>query len=191
MTSSQQTWRDAILSDRAQHAYWLENARPSESRRRLLRSRLARTPPPAFPFLRITMSKSRSKARPRATVPNPQWKQIPHLESTTAADAPSRTQVLLRFCPRIARPRMVPQEVGTTRAKASFKERPLPCQGVGNRDPRLTLFRAIVTLRPHSCPNAPPLSNFVNGGVTTQGIGVVHGNLPRGKPKDRRPRNRA
>src|SRR5262249_1476816 len=38
-----------------------ENARPSESRRQplLLEGRHARTPPSAFPFLRITMSKSR------------------------------------------------------------------------------------------------------------------------------------
>jgi hypothetical protein len=39
---------------------------------------------------------------------------------------------------RIARPHMVPQEVGATRAKSSFKSGPFPCQGAGN------LFSALV-----------------------------------------------
>jgi hypothetical protein len=47
----------------------------------------ARTPPSAFPFLPITMSKSR-RAPTRCRFPNPQWKQIPHRESTTGATSP-------------------------------------------------------------------------------------------------------
>ena len=70
----------------------------------------------------------------------------------------SLTQALLRFCPRIARSRMIPQDEETTRAKRSFKQRTLACQGGGNPRRPVSFFRAIVTLRPHSCPNAPPLS---------------------------------
>ncbi len=132
--------RRTPFGERATRLLAYENARPSESRCRPLRGRHARTPPSAFPFLHITMSKSRSTARPTATLPNPRWKQIPHLESTTAGYRPRRTQALIRFCPRIARSRIVPQEVGTTRAKPSFRQRPLPCQGAGNRGGRPGTF---------------------------------------------------
>lgn len=152
--------RRTPFGGRATRLLAYENARPSESRRRPLRSRHARTPPSAFPFLHITMSKSRSNARPRATCPNPRWKQIPHLESTTAGNRPRRAQVLIRFCPRIARSRIVPQEVGTTRAKPSFRQWPMPCQGAGNRDGRPRIFPGACDLEATILPECAPTLAF-------------------------------
>src|SRR5215475_2837616 len=46
----------------------------------------------------------------RATLPNPQWKQIPHLESTTAGasrEDPSK----LRLCPKGSRGRVLVSQV--------------------------------------------------------------------------------
>lgn len=63
----------SFSGSRATRLLAYENARPSESRcSPFLRDEHARTPPPAFPFLRITMSKSRSdpKAMPRARTPD-------------------------------------------------------------------------------------------------------------------------
>jgi len=112
---------------------------------------------PRFPFF-ISQCQRAAGSAASCHLPNPRWKQIPHPESTTAVSVPRRTQALLRFCPRIARSRTVPQEVGTTRAKRSFKQRSPACQGPGNRCPVFSLFLVIVTLGPHSCPNASPLS---------------------------------
>ena len=58
-----------------QHAYWLENADLTVrvSMPALKKDRHARTPPPAFPFLHITMSKSR-RSRSRSHTPEPPMK---------------------------------------------------------------------------------------------------------------------
>jgi len=78
--------------------------------------RHARTPPSAFPFLHITMSKSH-RAAADATSRTPNGSKSPIRSQRQPQRILRRTQVLLRFCPRIARSRIVPQEVGTTRAK--------------------------------------------------------------------------
>ena len=145
------------FGSRATRLLAYENARPSESRCRPLTGRHARTPPSAFPFLHITMSKSR-RERGKLPPPEPPMEANPPSGVNDSRSAPRRTQALLRFYPRIARSRTVPQEVGTTRAKDLFKQRSPACQGPGNRCPVFSLFRLIVTLGPHSCPNAPPLS---------------------------------
>src|SRR6185312_17487440 len=79
----------AILSDRAQHAYWLMKTQDRQSLvcqplRRLARKDSA---------VRVSLSSNHNVkepvgVRPLATLPNPRWKQIPHLESTTAAASP-------------------------------------------------------------------------------------------------------
>ena len=65
------------------------------------------------------------------------------IRSQRQPQSPEPAQVLLRFCPRIARSRIVPQEVGTTRAKGSFKQRPPPCQGADNRNGCPCIFPAM------------------------------------------------
>ena len=98
-----------------QHAYW--HFRKHRYRQSLdadppKRGRHARTPPPAFPFLQITMSKSRGSAA-KATLPNPRWKQIPHGESNDSRDDfPSRTRSSPASVRWIARSCLVPQENG-------------------------------------------------------------------------------
>ena len=156
------------FGSRATRLLAYENARPSESRCRPLTGRHARTPPSAFPFLHITMSKSRSGCG-RCHLPNPRWKQIPHQESTTAAASPETNSGLLRFCPRIARSRIVPQEVGTTRAKSSFKEPPPQCQGLGNRGGGLVAFPSDCDLQATFLPECVATLDFVNGEVTIRG----------------------
>jgi hypothetical protein len=52
--------------------------------------------------------------------------------------------------------RLIPQDVRTTRASRSFKCRLGACQGRG-RPSLLSDSCLIVAVRPHSCPNAPPL----------------------------------
>jgi hypothetical protein len=128
-----------------------ENARPSESRCSPLRGEHARTPPSAFPFLHITMSKSRW-ACSRATLPNPRWKQIPHLESTTveasredrANSASVRKDRAVAFSPAgDASPRAVHLRSGFRLVKGC------PRKAVKS------FFLGFVITRPHSCPIAP------------------------------------
>jgi len=65
------------------------------------------------------MSKSRREGG-KLPPPEPPMEANPPSGVNDSRSVPRRTQALLRFCPRIARSRIVPQEVGTTRAKRSF-----------------------------------------------------------------------
>jgi hypothetical protein len=104
MKATQSFW------DHAQHAYWLlENARPSESRRPpLLQGEHARTPPSAFPFLHITMSKSRwTWSEPHARTPNGSKSSIRSQRQSKLFEKTRASPASVR---RIARSRSVPQE---------------------------------------------------------------------------------
>src|SRR5262249_13192051 len=108
-----------------------ENARPSESRRQplLLEGRHARTPPSAFPFLRITMSKSRRACG-----------LVPHSRTFDGSKSSIKSQrqaqrsrerlgaSLASVCGSRGS-RLISQDVRTTRASRSFKCRLGPCQG--------------------------------------------------------------
>jgi len=108
LTSSQQTWATQSFWDCAQHAHWrLENARPSESRLpALLGGPAARTPPSAFPFLQITMSKSHREDRRDAASRTPNGSKSP----TGSQRQPHRRPGMARFnsapVRRIARSRI-------------------------------------------------------------------------------------
>jgi len=128
------------FGSRATRLLAYENARPSESRLPALLQRPARKDS----AVRVSLSSYHNVKEPsghgRCRLPNPRWKQIHHQESTTAAASPESDSVKLRSCQRIARSRIVPQEVGATRAKHSSKRGPSPCQEVANRFPPLFAF---------------------------------------------------
>jgi hypothetical protein len=123
--------RKSFEKDRAQHAYWLTKTQDRQSlvASPLSRSRLARTPPSAFPFLRITMSKSRWACG---------W--VPHSRTFDGSKSsiksqrqPQRSRERLGACFASVcgsrGSRLIPQDVQTTRARRSFKERVGACQG--------------------------------------------------------------
>ena len=146
------------FGSRATRLLAYENARPSESR-----CQPCDRPARKDSAVRVSLSSYHNVKEPPgvwqvATSRTPDGSKSPIRSQRQPMRLPRRISGLLRFCPRIARSRIVPQEVGTTRAKRSFKE-PLPqCQGLGNRSGPISLFRLIVTLRPHSCLNAWPIS---------------------------------
>ena len=123
----------------------------------LQEGRHARTPPSAFPFLRITMSKSRRACG-----------LVPHSRTFDGSKSSIKSQrqaqrsrerlgaSLASVCGSRGS-RLIPQDVRTTRASGSFKCRLGACQGrAGLRHP-FSDSCLIVAGRPHSCPNAPPL----------------------------------
>ena len=119
----------SLSGSRATRLLAYENARPSESRcSPFLRDEHARTPPPAFPFLQITMSKSRwaGSEVPHSRTPDgsksPTWSQR---QSKRPSRRPEQAPPLSE---RIARSRLVPQVLRATRAKCVDKCRCFRCQ---------------------------------------------------------------
>ena len=95
----------SFSGSRATRLLAYENARPSESRRQPLKRRLARKDS----AVRVSLSSNHNVkepvgVRPIAPLPNPQWKQIPHLESTTAVASP---ETKLRSAPLLSEDRAV------------------------------------------------------------------------------------
>ena len=143
---------------RVQHAYWLR-------KRKTVR---VSSPAPKKPARKdsavcVSLSSYHNVKEPvggrRMPPPEPPMEANPPLGVNDRRSVnPSLAQALLRFCPRIARSRIVPQDEETTRAKRSFKQPALACQGPGNLGGPDSFFQTIVTFRPHSCLNAPPLS---------------------------------
>ena len=98
----------SFSGSRATRLLAYENARPSESRcSPLLQDEHARTPPPAFPFLHITMSKSRWSCSgvPHSRTPDgsksPIWsqRQSEWAEKTRANSASVRKDRAVAFSP--------------------------------------------------------------------------------------------
>ena len=119
----------SFSGSRATRLLAYENARPSESRcSPFLRDEHARTPPPAFPFLQITMSKSRwaCSGEPHSRTPDgsksPIWSQR---QSKRPSRRPEQAPPLSE---RITRSRLVPQVLRATRAKCVDKCRRFRCQ---------------------------------------------------------------
>jgi len=73
---------------------------------------------------------------------------------------------------RIARSRIVPQEVGTARARGSFKGGPPSCQGVLTPLPRFSLF-SFSWQSGHIPARMRRHDALVNGVVTIRGLGLV------------------
>src|SRR4029079_14513737 len=94
--------------------------------------RHARTPPSTFPFLHITMSKSH-RAVADAPSRTPNGSKSPIRSQRQPQRILRRTQVLLRFCPRIARSRIVPQEWERPARRVYLSATPALVKGVGNR----------------------------------------------------------
>ncbi len=102
-----------------QHAYWLLEKRKivrvsSPVLRGTGTQGLRR---PRFPFFVLQCQRAVERAV-ETTLPNPQWNQKACWESTTAGDRPGseKTRGIPRNCQWVARSRIVPQEVGATRA---------------------------------------------------------------------------
>src|SRR4029077_18946154 len=99
----------SFSGSRATRLLAYENARPSESRcSPFLRDEHAKTPPPAFPFLHITMSKSRwaCSGEPHSRTPNgsksPIWSQQQSerpLEKTRVSSASVRKSRAVAYDP--------------------------------------------------------------------------------------------
>ena len=145
--------------DYAQHAYWLMK---TQDRQSLVANPLARTGTqglrrPRFPFFVSQCQRAGGRAA-ETTLPNPQWKQILHLESTTAEASPETVPVKLRFCPKNRAAALNPARLRAARALVRCKHPLSPCQGAANPSTLISLFSLIVAMKPHSCPNAPPLS---------------------------------
>src|SRR5688572_25486116 len=110
LTRSQQARSDAILKDRAQHAYWLR-------KRKTVR---VSSPAPKRPARKdsavcVSLSSYHNVKEPaggrRMPPPEPPMEANPPLGVNDRRSVnPSLTQALLRFCPRIARSRIIPQD---------------------------------------------------------------------------------
>ena len=132
--------------------------------------RHARTPPSAFPFLHITMSKSRSGCG-RSHLPNPRWKQIHHQESTTAAASPESDSVKLRSCPKDRAVAYSPAGSGSNpREGCHLSAAPPLVKGSTNRSFRISLFGLVVTIEATFLPECAATHAIVNGEVTIRGI---------------------
>jgi hypothetical protein len=110
---------------------FLKNARPSESRRRSsFEDQHARTPPSAFPFLHITMSKSRWQSG-RSHTPEPPMEAKPPLGVNDSRCQPGRKNPgIPRFCPMDRAVAYSPAgRWETTRANPVFRDWTGPCQG--------------------------------------------------------------
>jgi len=169
LTSSQQAWNHAIPKDRVQHAYWLMKTQDRQS----LVCQPFYGPARKDSAVRVSLSSYHNVKEPPgmwpvATSRTPDGSKSPIRSQRQPQRLPRWTQVVLRFCPRIARSRTVPQEVGTTRANGLFKQRTPPCQGLGNS---WAPFRFSFWLWPwgHIPARMRRHSRFVNGEVTIRG----------------------
>ena len=129
------------FGSRATRLLAYENARPSESRCQPLKRRLARKDS----AVRVSLSsnhnvKEPSEARRFATSRTPDGSKSTIRSQRQPQRLPRVTRSNSAPVRRIARSRIVPQEVGATRAKHSSKRGPSPCQEVANRFPPLFVF---------------------------------------------------
>jgi len=127
--------------DRAQHAYWLQKTQDRQSLicQPSLEGRPQGLRRPRFPFFisqcqrALEIAADAVSRTPNGSKFTIRSQRQPHrlLGMAQSNSAPVR---------RIARSRIVPQEVGATRAKHSLKIGHFACQGVGNRFPALFTF---------------------------------------------------
>ena len=148
----------SFSGSRATRLLAYENARPSKSRcSPLLQDEHARTPPPAFPFLHITMSKSRwaCSGEPHSRTPDgsksPIWSQrqseCPEKTRANSASVRKDRAVAFSLAGDASNPaRSVHLRLGIRLVKG----RP--------RKAVKSFFLSLVITRPHSCPIAPTLS---------------------------------
>jgi len=148
----------SFSGSRATRLLAYENARPSESRcSPFLRDEHARTPPPAFPFLHITMSKSRwaCSGEPHSRTPDgsksPIWsqRQSKRPEKTRANSASVRKDRAVASNP-----------AGDASNPARGFDLRFGIRLVKGRPRKAvkSFFSGFVITRPHSCPIAPTLS---------------------------------
>jgi len=136
-----------------QHAYWLLEKRKivrvsSPVLRGTGTQGLRR---PRFPFFVLQCQRAVERVV-ETTLPNPQWNQKARWESTTAEDRPGseKTRGIPRNCQWVARSRIVPQEVGATRAEGVFRVWSGQCQWTKNRFLEENRFGRTFLLKPLS-----------------------------------------
>jgi len=155
-----------------QHAYWLlENARPSESRRPPpKRGEHARTPPSAFPFLHITMSKSRwTWSEPHARTPDGSKSSIRSQRQSKLCEKSRASSASVR---RIARSRSIPQEALQPARTVHLGLEPPNVKG-GSAEKCPMRFSSRGWQSGHIPARMRRHSPYVNGEVTIQGHCMV------------------
>jgi hypothetical protein len=158
------------FGSRATRLLAYENARPSESRRQPLKRRLARKDS----AVRVSLSSNHNVKEPPgvrqfATSRTPDGSKSPIRSQRQPQRLPGRTQVCSASVRRIARSRIAPREVGTTRAKSSFKEPPPRCQAPVNRRGAAFAFPFDCDSEATFLPECAATLGFVNGEVTIRG----------------------
>jgi len=131
LTSSQQAWNHAIPKDGMQHAYWLLEKRKTV---RVSTPNLFRGSARKDSAVRVSLSSYHNVKEPAEERPKPH-SRTPNGSKTTLGSQrqprclPRRTRSFLASVRWIAQSRIVPQEVGATRAKCLFRDWGHPCQG--------------------------------------------------------------
>jgi hypothetical protein len=123
--------RDSCYGARATRLLAYENARPSESRRQPspVRTGTQGLRRPRFPFFVSQCQRAGGRAA-GCRIPEPLREANPPSRVNDNRSVPEKNSVLAPLLSLwIARSRLIPQDVRTTRARRLFKERLGPCQG--------------------------------------------------------------
>ena len=135
-----------------------ENARPSETRcSPLCRTNTQGLRRLRFPFF-ISQCQRASGREAGASLPNPRWKQIPHLESMTAGASLEKVRA---NSASVRKGRAVAYKLAgdaSNPARSVHLRLGIPLVKGRPRKAVKSFFSGFVITRPHSCPIAPTLS---------------------------------